>query len=212
MTTPWSVPKDWVGETVAILASGPSMNRACADYVKGKCRVIAVNNQGIDTVVDGVVVPAIAPWADMLYASDAKWWMEYKDRALKFAGEKVTLGEIVPFPEVLSLKLSIRVPFDAREDSVVAGGNSGYAALHVAAQRGASRILLCGYDMREVNGARHWFGKHEGRLETSQKYNNWILNFTRLAPVLSNMGIEVLNCTPKSALKAFKNVGLETVI
>jgi hypothetical protein len=74
MTTAWSVPPEWVGETAAILASGPSLTREQCEAVRGKAKVIAVNNQAIDTDCDGVRVPAMAPWADVLYAADAKWW------------------------------------------------------------------------------------------------------------------------------------------
>ena len=74
MTTQWTVPPLWQGETCAVLASGPSMSREVAELVRGRVRVIAVNNQGIDTEVNGKLEPALAPWADVLYAADAKWW------------------------------------------------------------------------------------------------------------------------------------------
>ena len=82
------VPQLWPSQTVAILASGPSLTREQCEQVRGRCRVIAVSNQGIDNDVGGVTVPAFAPWADALYAADAKWWKCYADRALKFAGIK----------------------------------------------------------------------------------------------------------------------------
>jgi hypothetical protein len=212
MSTVWSVPRDWEGDTVAILASGPSMSKGIADYVRERCRVIAVNNQGIDTLVDGQLRPALASWADVLYASDAKWWIQYRDRALSFRGDKVTVQSQVPFAEVLSLKMSRNIPYDPSPDSIVTGGNSGYAALHLAVQRGASKVILCGYDMREVGGKRHWFGSHEGKLESVQRYTNWIANFTRLSLMLEQMRVEVVNCTPKSALRCFKMGNLLEVL
>jgi hypothetical protein len=215
MSTNWIVPRDWVGETVAILASGPSMSREMADYVRGKCRVIAVNNQGIDTVdtATGALVPAFAPWADVLYASDAKWWLQYADRARSFTGTKVTARHgLVPWPEVFSLAVSVRVPYDPSPEHIVTGGNSGYAALHLAIQRGASRVLLCGYDMQEVRGKRHWFGTHEGKLENEQRYSGWIANFERLSLALKPMGVSVINCTPGGRLTGFKKAKLEETL
>lgn len=53
---------------MAILGSGPSMSREVADTVKGRCKVIALNDQAIDKVVDGKTIPAMAPWADVLFA------------------------------------------------------------------------------------------------------------------------------------------------
>jgi len=210
MTTPWTIPRDWDGDTVAILASGPSMSAEVAGMVRGRCRVVAVNNQGIPTVhaVTGRVLPALAPWADMLYASDAKWWMQYQADARKFAGDKVTVRDVLPFPEVLSLQLSTAIPYDPRPTHVVTGGNSGYQATHIAAQRGARRILLCGFDMRQVQGSKHWFGDHPGKLNSPQRYTTWINNFAELGKALAAVGVELINCTPKSALVGLRRMTL----
>lgn len=212
MTTPWTVPRDWEGETVAVLASGPSMSAAVADTVRGRCRVIAINNQAIPTLRDGVMVAALAPWADMLYAADTKWWMHYAAAARAFAGLKLTVRTVLPFDDVHSLELSTSPPYDARPTHVVSGGNSGYQAVHVAAQRGAARILLCGFDMRDVRGKKHWFGDHPGKLNTPQRYTVWHHNFSDLGAELKRRGVEVLNCTPGSALTAFHHVTLQEAL
>lgn len=212
MTTPWAVPKDWVGETVAILASGPSMSMEVAEAVRGKCRVIAINDQGISVVRNGVRYPALAPWADVLYAADLKWWEYHWAEASKFRGLKLTVREHLPYPEVRSLRLSTQAPFDPRPAYVYPGSNSGYQALHVAVQRGATKALLCGFDMREVSKAKHWFGDHPGRLNTTQPFRRWIRQFEQLAYKLREMEVEVLNCTPGSALRGFPQASLEEVI
>jgi len=214
MTTAWSVEPEWKGETAAILASGPSMTRAQAEAVKGRCRVIAVNNQGIDTESDGEVVPAFAPWADILFAADAKWWRCYHKQALKFAGRKVTVRATLPWPEVYSLVQSIEyASFDPRPTHLVSGGNSGYMAVHLAMHLGAKRILLIGFDMKDGRlRRRHWFGNHPGRLNSRGNYNGWNRAFEKLAKVLPDMGVEVINCTPDSALRCFRRSSLEDAL
>lgn len=213
MTTRWSVPRDWEGETVAVLASGPSMSQDIADYVRGRARVIAVNNQGIPTYAEGKHHPALAPWADVLYASDPKWWRAYQEDALKFAGLKVTVRTTLEYADVLSLELSVSAPFDPRPTHLVSGGNSGYQAIHLAAHFGAARILLCGFDMRAVDGRKHWFGNHFPRgLDTLQKYAVWIQNIERLAQHLLTLGVRVINCTPKSALRGVERGVLTEVL
>lgn len=214
MTTPWTVEPEWKGETVAILASGPSMTRAQADAVRGRCRVIAVNNQGIDTECDGVMVPAFAPWADILFAADAKWWRCYHDRALKFAGRKVTVRATLPWPEVYSLVQSdVHPTFDPRPTHLVSGGNSGYMAVHLAVHLGVRRILLVGFDMREGRDRRrHWFGNHPGRLNGRGNYAGWRHAFEKFAKVLHEMNIEVLNCTVDTGLTCFRRVPLEVAL
>ena len=212
MTTQWTVPPLWQGETVAILASGPSMSREVAELVRGRVRVIAVNNQGIDTEVNGRLEPALAPWADVLYAADAKWWQAYKDRALKFAGLKVTIRSGLPFPEVLSLHQSPQRVFDPRPTHLASGGNSGYQAVHLAAHFGVKEIWLCGFDMVAADKRRHWFGNHPPRLNSRPNFNSWIQAFGKLAPVLAGRGITVWNCSASSAIRAFKKADLRQLV
>ena len=56
----WRAGGQWAGDTCCILATGPSLTPAQAEYAKGKARVIAVNDAW-----------RLAPWADILYACDA---------------------------------------------------------------------------------------------------------------------------------------------
>jgi hypothetical protein len=214
MTTAWSVPPEWVGETAVILASGPSLTRAQCDAVRGKARVIAVNNQAIDTDCDGVRVPAMAPWADVLYAADAKWWRHYEDRARQFAGVKVTIRDTLPWAEVYSLKQSVEhAIFDPRPTHLVSGGNSGYQAIHLAVHYGATRIVLLGFDMKDGFGRRrHWFGAHPGRLDSRGNYTGWLRAFDKLAGALKARNVEVINCTADTALRAFRRLPLSEVI
>ncbi len=212
MSTPWSVPPAWKGETVAILASGPSLTREMADLLRGKVRVIAVNNQGIPTHYNNVLEPALAPWADVLYAADAKWWNCYKDRALAFQGLKVTLKSAVPFKEVLSLNQSPQRVFDERPTHIASGGNSGYQALHLAVHFGAKQIWLCGFDMVSSDKRRHNHDNHPPRLNSRPNFSSWLFAFNRLAPLLAAKGIKVWNCSPKSALKMFPKADLRHLV
>jgi hypothetical protein len=215
MTTPWTVQPEWKGETAAILASGPSLTREQCEFVRGKCRVIAVNNQGIDTrdSTTGEVVPAMAPWADILYAADLKWWRHYQEQALKFAGRKVTIRPTLPWAEVYSLQQSTEhATLDPRPTHLVSGGNSGYQAIHLAVHLGATRILLLGYDMKEgLNRRRHWFGNHPAKLDSRGNFTAWIMAFAKLEKVLAHKGVEVINCTPNSALRCFRRGTLKEV-
>jgi hypothetical protein len=190
------------------------MTRAQADAVRGKCRVIAVNNQGIDTESNGELVPALAPWADILFAADAKWWRCYHKRALAFEGRKVTVKPTLPWPEIYCLKQSIdHATFDPRPTHLVSGGNSGYMAIHLAVHLGVTRILLLGFDMKEGrNQRRHWFGNHPAKLNSRGNFRGWLRALEKFAKVLNHMHVEVLNCTPDSAVKCFRSVPLEVAL
>ena len=93
------------------------------------------------------------------------------------------------------------------------GGNSGYQAVHIAAQAGARRILLCGFDMSADRGA-HWHGEHQHPLRETgpATFQRWIDYFPTLVNALAARGVKVLNCTPGSRLKCAPLVSLETAL
>lgn len=152
----------------------------------------------------------LAPWADVLYAADATWWTVHAQTALKFAGIKVTAHESVPYRQVMELRNTGKEGFDPDPSAVRTGGNGGYTGVHIAAHGGAARILLCGFDMRGT----HWHGPHPKPLRSTgaHTFRKWIRRFETLAPELKARGIEVLNCTPGSALKCFPFMDLEEAL
>ncbi len=192
------MPRLWPGGTVVVMASGPGMSQAVADAVESSdLPAIAVNSTW-----------RLAPWADMLYAADPEWWHHPDNRAaLAFDGLRVSCQ---PVAGVHQLRNSGTDGFDPDPAAVRTGGNSGYQALHVAVHAGAARVLLCGFDM----GGTHWHGKHPTPLrETlSETYGRWIQRFDALAPVLKERGVNVVNCTPGSALRCFRVADLKDEI
>ena len=182
----------WEGQVVAILASGPSMSQAVADKCR-QFRTIAINNTF-----------RLAPWADMLYAADALWWMFTEWQG--FAGLKVTCDETAT-NDVLHVRHTGPQGFDPDPSCVKTGSNSGYQAIHIAAHAGCKRILLCGYDMR----GGHWHEPHRRPLRDHGEgiYARWIPAFDTLKPELDKRWIEVINCTPGSALKCFPMMSLD---
>lgn len=211
----WRVNRDWEGETCAILGGGPSMGADIAEAVRGRCRVIAVNNQGIESVdPKGRRTPAIAPWADVLYAADRLWWHNNRDGAEAFAGIKATIApngyhEFAPLIDGVRL-LGNGGPqgFDDRPDHLRTGWNSGYQAIHLAAHLGAKRVLLLGFDMHSKNG-EHWHGDHRWRPGYQSRYSLFANAFVLGAPEFEQRGIDIVNCTPGSALTCFRSATLE---
>jgi len=82
------------------------------------------------------------------------------------------------------------------------GGNSGHQAIHLARNMGAAKIILLGYDFHG-NGS-HWFGEHPQEIRGGHDYNLWLSSIKHLARDLKNEGIEVINCTPGSAITCFE--------
>lgn len=166
--------------TFAVLASGPSMSQELADSVRGRCRVVAVSD-----------VFRLAPWADALVAHDACWW-EVNREAREFAGRKFSGRQVIGIE---------RLPFDAHFGTSI---NSGLEGMRCAKLLGATKILLCGFDLSATRGA-HYFGEHPVPLRntTPRRFRTHILQFRKWS------GPPVLNCTAGSALKQFPFSTLE---
>lgn len=77
----WTVPREWEGETVFIIAGGPSVTQEMVDRLKGQ-RVIAIK-----------LSCEKASWADILFFADGKWFKPHKDAIKNFAGRVVTVME-----------------------------------------------------------------------------------------------------------------------
>jgi hypothetical protein len=91
------------------------------------------------------------------------------------------------------------------------GRNSGYAAINLAVHLGATRIVLLGYDMRG-HKQQHFFGQHPPRLRSSTPYASFVACFSTLVEPLRQRGVEVLNCTPGSALGMFRRAALRDAL
>lgn len=194
---PWSVPRIWRGQTAVVMGTGPSLTPDVVACVRGRARVIAVND-----------AYRLAPWAEVLYAADWEWWKHHWDDVRKFRGLKVSIGFQCPYKEVLAVADGGYDGFDDRPTHVRSGRNSGYQAVHLAAHLGAHTVLLCGFDMRK-NKHAHFFGDHPPELRNESLYDSFIQHFTRAAQEYERRGIRVINCTPGSALKCFPFSTLE---
>lgn len=192
------IERDWPGSTVVCLGSGPSLTQADVDMVKGRARVIAVN----DTY-------KLAPWADVLFAADAKWWGWHKGVA-GFSGEKYAMIRAARrWPNVQILRQSGEVGLETADPTALrTGKNSGYMAVNVAVHKGASRILLLGYDMG--GGRQHFFGEHPDK--SRPPFRVCLRNFATLVKPLEELGIEIINCTRSTALKCFPQMSLEEAL
>lgn len=187
--------------TVVCLASGPSLTTEDVEYCRGKAPVIAVND-----------THRMAPFADVLYACDAKWW-EHHRGVPGFYGLKFALQSPAGrWPGVTVLKNDGVTGLAAEPSALCTGKNSGYQAINLAVHLGARRIVLLGYDMQSTGGKTHWFGDHPRALQQTAPYRMFLSMFDTIVQPLAALGITVLNCTRQTALKCFPRVSLEEAL
>lgn len=186
-----TIPRVAAGDTVAVLASGPSMSQAVADRIRlRRIRAIVVNN-----------THRLAPWAWALHAADEEFWRHPETRdAQQFPGLKFSFWDI---PGVTRLKIAGIEGWTDAADSLHTYSNSGAQAIQIAIKSGAKRVELYGFDLHRRDGD-HWHGAHPAGLRntTEEQYALFRRRFEVLARNIP-AGVEVVNCTPGSALDCF---------
>lgn len=168
----------------SVLATGPSLTPEVVAAVRGRVKVIAVSD-----------AYRLAPWADALVSTDFSWWRHHPDAA-HFKGRK--LSGMVDYQKVEGVEKL------AGENAT----NSGLLGIKVAVLMGATKVLLCGFDLHSPG--QHFFGRHGGGLRstTAQRMEAFKRQFERYQP----RGVEIINCTAGSALQAYPMVNLNACL
>lgn len=155
----------------------------------------------------------LAPWADVLYAADSRWWDSYKKDVADFAGMKVgpDLPALAAY-KILRVKLHdeespAAIAISLEPGVIARGGNSGFQALNLAIQFGTKRILLFGFDLT----GEHWHGKHPEPLKNPrpQTLDKWCARLDAQAPRLAAIGVEVINVSNISKLTAYPKMNVD---
>ena len=194
-----SVPRLWPGSTVVCIGGGPSLTREDVEFCRGRAPVIAIKD-----------AQRLAPWAEVLYSGDDKWWKWYRG-APEFSGLKFGLEPTrTPWPGVEILDITGDTGIEQAPTGLRTGSNSGYQAVNLAIHLGATRVLLLGYDMKPTNGRDHWFGSHP--YGATPPYQLFLDRFPTMVEPLKELGVEVLNVTRDSALDVFPRAALEQVL
>lgn len=142
----------------------------------------------------------LAPWAWALYA-DQPWWEKYP--SIDFSGLRIAC---LPVRGVHQLRIAGSVGYTDDADAVHTYGNSGAQAIQIAVKSGASKVLLCGFDMHGT----HWHGEYKDGLRNTpqDRYRIWVDDMRHLAVALKTRA-DVVNVTPGSALVGFRKSTLE---
>jgi hypothetical protein len=186
--------RDWRGECAAIIGAGPSARTARVELLRERIHVIAVNESF-----------RLAPWADIVYSCDCAWWTLHKGlpefTGLKLTHDRKACNEFPGLKRVEIERPNIDELLIERPNWIGAGGNSGFQAMNLAVQFGATGIMLIGIDCNLVNGA-HWHGRHPYMMNNPMESNvkRWRRAFDGAAAKLMSIGVDMVNCSATSAL------------
>jgi hypothetical protein len=176
----------FTGKPALVFAPGPSLTKLWNGHVTDLPK-IAVGNAYVHV-----------PDADILYHTDCAWWSAYQP---KFGGLKLCYEAVLDHPGVFVVEGTGDEGYDPSLGHVRNGNNSGYVGAHIAAQLGANPIVLVAYDMHpDHKGRNHYFGEHPDNLARLMPYDSWVEYFNGLHKALKKIGVDLLSCTPGSAL------------
>ncbi|WP_375591594.1 hypothetical protein [Chitiniphilus eburneus] len=128
---------------------------------------------------------------------DAAWWQEY-------------LTEVVGTFGGALASTAGGLPRAVQQVAIEHYANSGGGAVSLAISRGATRIVLLGYDMQHTGGATHWHGDHPGTLGNAGKVATWPAQFERLRR--RHPDIEIINASRETALTCFPRQPLASAL
>lgn len=196
---------DWTGQTVVVVASGPSAKGVELVEGAGLAKFITINDSW-----------KLAPWADVLYACDYAWWLKARGKPdwpnLRVSQDRIACEM---FPEIKRIYVHRKAEHMVfgQLGQISWGGNSGFQAVNLAAIWGAKKILLVGYDMCLTNGV-HWHKPHGPGLSNPRELTieRWRQRLDKAAADLERHGVRVINCSMTSALKNYEKMPFEKAL
>lgn len=185
-----STKDSWTESNVAVLASGPSLTLEDA---------IAVRDAGFKTIVVNSTWK-LAPWYDVLYAGDNRWWKAYGDE-VEGTGKRYSRAKHAE--KVYGAKVF-------RSHLGPGGYNSGELAIEFACIKRPKLIVLLGFDCSVKHGIHHHGAHKKTPNPNPGRCARWVPQFENLAKYYSDAPI--VNCSRYTELDCFPRRPLEDVL
>jgi len=199
----WIPPKIWDGGTAYIIGGGPGVKKVDLSLIHDK-HIIGVNNAYL-----------LGDWVDVGWFGDKKWLKWHRDPWKKSPCIKVSCNHNM---EVLHND-SGWIHFMARgkqagietNPGVISWNHcSGSSAINLAYHFGATRIILIGFDMHDVDGKKNFHKDHKDN--GNAPYQRFLRCYGEIAKDAKALDIEILNATPDSAIRHFPYFELDKLI
>lgn len=230
MSRGWNVPKIWEGGECWIIGGGPSMPREF-DIPDKIIRLVQSGelppssySPFMEAIHDKHVIAVnsafmIGDWIDVTIFGDAGWFLKNRVRFSKYRKLKVGCHQVSVKKEFL--KDNVRyvqrdgnhpLGISTDQGKVSWNKNTGGAAINLAYHFGVKKIYLLGFDMDVDKGKNHhWHGLYNNR-KPEVSFHKHLPCFPHISRDAERLGIEIINVSPNSRIKAFKKVSLKEVL
>jgi hypothetical protein len=224
----------WDGGTCFIIGGGPSMpyqfnvpEEIIGHVMEGRMTPHAYSEYMIplhDKHVIGVNnAYQIGMWLDVLFFGDYSWYLVHRRRLAEWPKVKVTCTPRFDGGDrdregikYLQKDNEHKHGISQNKYKLAWNANSGAATINLAAYFGVKRIVLLGFDMcLNDNSISHWHGSHKdkgGKTKRVPPFGRHLKGFPKIAEDAKGLGIEILNASPKSAIKDFKKIHVKEVL
>jgi hypothetical protein len=206
------------GKTVVCIGTGPSLTLGQIETARRKGFALAGCNN----------IWQIVPDLSVLYGCNLEWWRHYWSPTLEaHPAEKWTTNAEAAYEFHLRWIAEVNRQGLSQNPALIHHGHgSGYSLLNLVYLMGAARIVLLGYDLkyahdydgraRQIGSApRHYFGEYPKPLQhwPSVKVRKGVhFELCGLYQSVADQGlIEVVNCSPDSALDCFPRCSIESL-
>lgn len=235
----WLVPPIWEGGDVWILGGGPSVpvqfgvpDKVIQDVISGTLPpsayspyMASIHNKHVIAIN---VAYLIGDWIDVVFFGDNGFLQRNKTKIANWPGIKVSCfpaTEKTPWIKYLMRDPDRTYGISKNPGRVSWNGNSGSAAISMAANAGAKRIILVGFDMcRDAIGKQHWHNiygtakppvpppRRRGYVITAPSFRKHLHGFPFIAEDAKERGIEILNACPGSAITQFPKLTVKEIL
>ena len=199
----------WEGGTAFIIGGGPSLKDFDFTQLKGK-QVIGVNN----AFMLGEDIVSVAWWGDAA-------WFDRNHTALRaFKNPRYhCCNRSSKFPNHEIQRVARGKSRGIASDPRLISWNqcSGSSAINLAYHLGAKRVVLLGFDMkfgenRENNWHNYHADTHKGYPKDWNPYDRFLECFPHIARDAYELGLEIINANPDSAIIQFQKITLEEAL
>ena len=205
-------------DTIVCIATGPSLTAEQVEVARAKgFRLYACNN-----------AYTLAPDAELLYGCNYEWWAHYWPDVRALPCEKWTTNKRAATEFGINWIAERDAPGLSTDPEIIHHGHgSGFSLVSMAARAKPQRIVLLGYDMKyapDYDGQarnigsepRHFFGEYPASMQhwPSVAVRNGVhVGLLDLYRLVAAQGlVEIINCTPGSALDCFPKIDIRDLI
>lgn len=231
----WSVPNMWEGGECWIIAGGPSwlyefeIPEDIIKTVMAKSKWPSEYSPYLKAIHDKHIIGVnnayqIGNWIDVLFFGDCSWYNVHRSALIDFPGLKLTCCnrfESKAYDKTNRIKYLQRDKTHKRgisndKSKVSWNNNSGAASISVAAHLGVKKIILLGFDMTMDKNSKysHFHGSHRkpSDIIKSPPFQRHLKGFPAIAEDAKNMGIEIINASPKSEIDLFPRMSIKELL